>query len=174
MKTKVSVIETERLLLRIPRLEDVDGLAAIYSDAQVMQYIGSGSTRTKNQTEVAILWMRDQHHQFGFGLWIATLKSDQQIIGRCGLIQQEIDGQFEVEVAYLLGKEFWGKGYATEAAMEIRNHAFTNGNISRLISLINPDNSSSARVAEKIGMQFERQVKLSGISANLYAIGKEA
>ena len=91
------------------------------------------------------------------GLWATIHKETGRFIGRCGLLPWTIDGQDEVEVAYLLAKEYWGQGLGTEAARAIADYAFEQLHLSRLICLIDRDNQASLKVARNIGMAFEKE-----------------
>lgn len=162
-------LRTQRLVLRSPRVSDVNGLAVIYGDPLVMQVIGDGSTRTQEQVEAAVLWMMKQWEQNGFGLYVVEQEHDKQIIGRCGLICRVIEEQPEVELAYLLKRQIWGRGLATEAAMRIRSYAIEALGFRRLISLVHPDNIASKRVAQKVGLEYEKTVSLSGRPAEIFA-----
>jgi len=109
------------------------------------------------------------------GLWATIHKESGLFIGRCGLLPWEIDGKLEVEVAYLLDKNFWHQGLATEAAKSILEYAFSNLNLTRIICLMEPDNTASQKVAERVGMKLER--KVDGIAGDnfptlIYAINK--
>jgi ribosomal-protein-alanine N-acetyltransferase len=167
---RVTQLETERLVLRVPTPDDVDPLAAIYADPLVMQYIGTGQTRAREQVTHGVKWMIEQHEKHGFGLWVVETKAEGQVIGRCGLIVQEVAGKVETELAYLLSRECWGRGYATEAALEIKRAAAEALGLRRLIALIRAENAASKRVAEKLGMGYEKTVDFHGIPAELYAI----
>lgn len=105
-------------------------------------------------------------------MWATIHKAENKFIGRCGLIPQLVDGQEEVEVGYLLAKEYWGKGLATEAAIAIRNYGFSKLNFNRLISLIDPGNIASQKVALKNGMTYEKDTTIWGKIARVYAIHK--
>jgi ribosomal-protein-alanine N-acetyltransferase len=165
----IARFETNRLVLRIPTLEDVDPLARMYADPLVMRYIGTGATRTREQVIQGVEWMIARHHEHGYGLWVAETKADGRVIGRCGLIVQDVEGRQEVELAYLLGREHWGHGYATEAALEIRRVAFGELRLNRLIALIHAGNTASKRVAEKAGLRREKTVDFHGIPAELFS-----
>jgi ribosomal-protein-alanine N-acetyltransferase len=91
------------------------------------------------------------------GLWATIYKETGQFIGRCGLLPWTIDGQNEVEVAYLIRKAYWGQGLGTEVAQAILDYGFQELDLRRLICLIDKDNLASIRVAEKIGMTFEKE-----------------
>lgn len=113
------------------------------------------------------------YRQYGFGLWATIHKATEQFIGRCGLIPWTLEGQKEVEVAYLLDKAYWGQGLATEVAEAIRDYGFTQLGLSRLICLIDPGHYASRRVAEKIGMTLEQSldgIDGDGIPTLIYAM----
>lgn len=109
-------------------------------------------------------------------MWATIHKPSGKFIGRCGLLPWTIEGQNEVEIAYLLDKEFWGQGLASEGALAIRDYAFKKLGLLRLVCLIDPKNIASQKVAEKIGMILEKQV--DGIDGDnyptlIYAINKD-
>lgn len=107
-----------------------------------------------------------------FDRWAAIEKSNQKLIGYCGLCKIVVDNEPEVEIGYRFAREFWGQGFATEAAIAVRDYGFNTLNLSRLIAIIDPANTRSIRVAEKIGMQYEKDVMLEGYSHpdHVYAI----
>ena len=86
-------------------------------------------------------------------------KDTHQFIGRCGLLPWTIEQRAEVEVAYLLAKEYWGQGLGTEAAQAIVHYGFEQLGLSRLICLIDPENQASVKVAVKIGMTLEKEME---------------
>ena len=96
-------------------LDDLDALAVLYRDPDVRRYFPEG-TLTYEQTKEELDWFINEHYtKYGFGLWATIHKASGAFIGRCGLLPWKIDGRDEVEVAYLLAKEYWGQGLATEA-----------------------------------------------------------
>jgi len=103
-------------------------------------------------------------------------KRSGTLIGYCCLtLFPDIDGVPEVEVGYRLIPAVWGNGYATEAARAVRDHAFTDLGVTRLIAMIEPNNKRSIRVAEKLGMKYEKEVMLEGYDHpdNLYSMVKQ-
>src|SRR5215218_8516337 len=143
----MTVLETERLVLRRLTMADLDDLAVLYADPEVRRYFPDG-IRTHAQTRAELEWIIDVYYgRYGYGLWATVLKETGAFIGRCGLLPWEIDGRTEVEVAYLLDREHWGRGLATEAARAIVQHAFATLPVDRLICLIDPGNEASRRVA---------------------------
>ena len=151
------ILETKRLLLRRPVIDDLDALFALYRDKQTRQYFPEG-TLTYEETREELEWFLNGHPTHPeLGLWATIYKETGQFIGRCGLLPWTIDQSLEVEVAYLLDKKYWGRGLATEAARAILHHAFEQLQLSRLICLIEHANTGSIRVATKIGMTFEKE-----------------
>jgi ribosomal-protein-alanine N-acetyltransferase len=171
MKT---VLETERLILREMMMDDSAAFAEMYADADVMRFIGSGKTLTREETEMSVRAMLEKYYPiWGFGLWTTVLKSTNEVMGRCGLLRWEIDGKPEIEIAYLLKKGAWGMGYGTEAARAIRDFAFKNTGYDRVISLMYPDNQASQNVALKNGMTFVKELEMFGSTVLMFAISRE-
>jgi ribosomal-protein-alanine N-acetyltransferase len=151
-----TILETERLLLRELTHGDLDALTVLYRDPGVRRYFPEG-TLTREETLEELEWIIGEYYaKHGFGLWATVHKPSRAFIGRCGLLPWVIDGRPEVEVAYMLAKEYWGRGLATEAARAIARHAFDTLPVSRLICVIDADNAALRRVAEKIGMTLYR------------------
>lgn len=158
------ILETKRLSLRCLTLNDLDALAALYQKPELRTFFPEGILK-REETKEELEWIIDVYYaQYGFGLWATLDKATGAFIGRCGLLPWEIEGRQEVEVAYLLDKTYWGQGLATEAALAIRDYGFKQLNLTRLISLIDPDNAASIRVAEKMGMKLEQH--LDGIAGD--------
>ena len=153
----MKILETKRLLLRHPVPEDLDTYYALYRDPEMRRYFPDGAL-TLEETREEVEWYLNGHPRHPeLGLWATILKESGQFIGRCGLLPWTIDDQFEVEIAYMIDKRFWGQGLGTEAAAGIRDYAFEQLGLTRLICLIDEENRASIRVAEKIGMAFEKE-----------------
>jgi ribosomal-protein-alanine N-acetyltransferase len=159
------ILETNRLLLRRLVLDDFDALYALYRDPEMRQYFppegaSPDRTLTREETQEELEWFLNGHPRHPeLGLWATILKENGAFIGRCGLLPWAIDGQDEVEVAYMIAKRYWRRGLATEAARGIRDYAFEQLGLSRLISMIDPANAASIGVATAIGMTLERQAE---------------
>jgi ribosomal-protein-alanine N-acetyltransferase len=146
------VLETERLVLRRLTMADLDPLARLYADPDVRRWFPDG-VRTYEETREELAWIIDVYYgRYGYGLWATILKETGAFIGRCGLLPWDIEGRIEVEVAYLLDKDHWGRGLATEAARAIVDHAFATLPVERLICMTDPENGASRNVAVKVGM----------------------
>jgi ribosomal-protein-alanine N-acetyltransferase len=150
------VLETERLVLRRLEPDDLPALHALYRDPVVRRYFPDG-TRTLEETREELEWFLGGHPRHPeLGLWATVERATGAFLGRCGLLPWTIDGAPEVEVAYLIDPTRWGEGFATEAARAIVRHAHEALGLGRLIGLIDPANAASVRVAEKVGMRFDR------------------
>lgn len=168
------ILETKRLRLRHLVPEDLDELYALYADPVVRRYFPEG-TLTYVETQEELDWFLHGHPRHPrLGLWATILKSTGQLIGRCGLLPWTIDGRDEVEVAYLLGQAYWGQGLGTEAARAIRDYGFEQLGLARLVALIDHENMASRRVAEKIGMTFEKEGRDDKGPYMLYALQRPA
>jgi RimJ/RimL family protein N-acetyltransferase len=153
----MKILETERLVLRHLALDDLNDLYRLYRDPEIRRYFPEG-TLTLAETREEIEWFLHGHpHHPELGLWATIDKASGQLIGRCGLLPWTLDGRAEVEVAYLLAKEFWGRGLGSEAAQAILEYGFGPLGYSRLICLIDRENQASIGVARHIGMTFERE-----------------
>jgi ribosomal-protein-alanine N-acetyltransferase len=152
------ILETPRLILRRQVLTDLDDLWALYCDPEITRYIPD-APRTREEAREELEWHMHGHpRNSDLGLWATIHKETGTFIGRCGLLPWDIDGQQEVEVAYTIARPYWGQGLATEAAQAILRYGFEKLDLDRLVSLIDPDNIASQRVAEKMGMTFEKRV----------------
>jgi ribosomal-protein-alanine N-acetyltransferase len=186
------VLTTERLLLRRLSMDDLDALAAIYVDPEVRRFFPEG-TLTREETREEIAWMLEvDYPKYGYGLWATVLRDTGAFIGRCGLLpwpvavsdraalglaapeERPTPGRLvEVEVAYLLAREHWGRGLATEAARAIAAFGFATLAVERLICLIDDENVASLGVAGKVGMTVDGDVEIDGEVFPLRAITRE-
>jgi RimJ/RimL family protein N-acetyltransferase len=168
------VIETERLVLRQPRAEDAADLAVAYSDPEVMRFMGDGSTATVAEIEDGIGQWLERWESWGMSLCSVERREDGRVLGRAGFLlwdpeTWQVPGD-ETELGWLLAREHWGHGYATEAALALRDWALGERGLTRLISLIQPGNLRSIRVAEKLGERYERDVEVRGKAIRLYSL----
>lgn len=159
----VVILETDSLLLRRPVLADLDALYALYRDPEMRRYFppegaAADGTLSYEETKEELEWFLNGHPRHPeLGLWATILKENGAFIGRCGLLPWTIDGQDEVEVAYMIDKAYWGRGLGSEAALGIRDYALNQLGLSRLICLIYPENMASIKVAENMGMKVEKE-----------------
>lgn len=146
----VAVLETERLILRELTEADFGDLASLLQDPRVMY----AYEHAFSEEEVRH-WLENQRRRYreeGFGLWAVVDRQTGRWLGQAGLTLQDYDGKRVPEIGYLLKYEYWGHGYATEAAVRCREHAFHTLGLDRVYSLIRDNNWASQRVAERVGM----------------------
>lgn len=156
-------LSTARLLLRHFQLEDAKEIhQAVFADPDVMRF-GDGPQTFEWTRSWIQMCQQEYYESRGYGPYAVIEQAKQVLIGYCGLFYfPDVNGTSEVELGYRLARSAWGKGYATEVATAVRDHAFATLRISRLISIIDPSNTASIRVAEKIGMHYEGAVMLEG------------
>ncbi len=145
------ILETPRLILREMSRSDLDFVAVMLADPEVMRFYPKCYCREEAETWIERQIKRYARH--GHGLWLVVEKATAESVGQVGLLIQHIDGVDEKEVAYLIHRAFWQRGFATEAAAACRDYAFTVLGRSRVFSLIRPENIPSQNVAKKLGMQ---------------------
>jgi ribosomal-protein-alanine N-acetyltransferase len=162
------ILETEHLLFRSLTNFDLDDLATLYADPEVMRFLGGPRSRDEVQ-RVLNRYIRE-YQIYGHSFFATILKSEQRFIGQCGLLHQEVEGEPEVELGYVLARPYWQHGLAIEGIQALRDYGFEQLGFSRLISLIPPDNQASIYIAEKIGMQYEREIVQWGQHFHLYAV----
>jgi RimJ/RimL family protein N-acetyltransferase len=146
---------TERLVLRRPRDADLESFALLCADPEVMRYIGTGRPLDRGTAERSFAIIQAHWGRYGSGLRSAISRDDGEYLGFVGLAVvpgRSIAGG-ETEIGWRLRRAAWGKGYATEGALAVRDQALGELGIEGLVSLIQPDNEASARVAEKLGMR---------------------
>jgi len=144
---QIPILQTERLLLRGWKEADLDPFARMMTDPEVARFIGGVQPRSSVWRAIAMyagLWMLR-----GYGLWVVERKSDGAFLGRVGLWQPE--SWPGLELAWSLDRPYWGNGYATEAAKAALDHGFRKLAVPKLVSLIDPDNAPSQRVARRLG-----------------------
>jgi len=121
------------------------GDKGVRSHADAVQYIQTGPVAS--------------YQRFGFGLYLVELKESRVPIGMCGLVKR--DSLPDVDVGFTFLPAFWSKGYAFEAAVAVKAYGTNVLGIGRLVAITNPDNESSIKLLEKIGLRFERMIRLS-------------
>ncbi|MEY2526802.1 MAG: hypothetical protein QOE73_1573 [Verrucomicrobiota bacterium] len=163
------ILQTERLILRPFREEDVDLIAQLFANPDFMRFsLGVFTRREQTETfmQKVIGWDRaSRPSQFA-----VVPRTDNVIIGYCGFFHHLEHGIEDVEIGYRLNPAYWNKGLATEAARAVRDHGFGVLKLSRLISLIHPENVPSRRVAEKNGMTVEKEITFRGFPTQVFAI----
>ena len=159
-------IETERLRLRMFQASDLDSLAALFADPDVMRYVGNGEPVDRPEAEKALASIVAHWEREGFGRWAIEEKETGEFVGYGGL--RSLFGT--PEVVYHFAKRHWGKGFATEMARAALQFGFSEKGFTRIVAIAKPGNDASIHVMKKLGMQFEQQTSYYDIEVVQYAI----
>ncbi len=166
------IAQTDRLTLRFFEKSDLDAVYDLMSNPKVMQHSVSGPM-SRAQAEQFLQNILDTYEKKGFSLWALEHNQDNKVIGFCGHFFHRLEGQDEVELAYRLNPDYWGQGFASEAAKAASIYAFNSLGLKRLISFIATDNDASIKVAENAGFQLERTTNFYETKVLVYALRKE-
>jgi RimJ/RimL family protein N-acetyltransferase len=168
---RLSFLETDRLKLREFSKGDLAELAAMVADEDQMAFYPRPKTRDE-----ASAWLSQNlslYEEYGFGSWFIESLSTSRFLGYCGIRPLTLGGASETEIGWHTKKTSWNQGIATEAATAARDLAFGRFRLPRLVAIIHPDHIASRRVAEKIGMQFQRTTIVDGdYPADIYTIAR--
>ncbi len=162
----LGVLETERLVLRWMTAADAQFIFKLVNEPSFLSFIGDKGVR--NHAD-AVQYIQNgpvaSYKRFGFGLYLVELKETRVPIGICGLVKR--DSLPNVDIGFAFLPAFWSKGYAFEAAAAVKAYGKDFLGISRLVAITNPDNESSGRLLEKIGLRFEGMIRLSEDSSEV-------
>ena len=167
----MNVIETERLILRKLTMEDAGFILDLLNQPSFIQYIGDRGVRNledaKRYIEAGAITSYERN---GFGLYLTVLKGSEIPIGLCGLVKR--DSLKDVDVGFAFLPQYWLKGYAFESASAVLAYARNTLGLKRILGIATPDNQGSIRVLEKIGLKFEKMVRLSAddVELQLFAL----
>jgi RimJ/RimL family protein N-acetyltransferase len=162
---------SERLVYRMFEQSDMDDYASMCGDDEVMRYLGDGFPLSRVEAWRNMALVLGHWSLRGFGLWAVEERSTGRLAGRVGCWQPE--GWPGLEVGWTLCREFWGRGYATEAGRTALEYAFSRLRQSRVISLIHPANGRSIAVALRLGMRRDHETELMGRPVVVYSIRSE-
>ena len=166
----IPVLETPRLRLRGLEETDLDAFAAMVGDPAVVRHLGTPPfDRNGAWRKMALL--AGHWHFRGYGMWAVVERASGRFVGRVGLWNPE--GWPGLEVGWILPREQWGRGFATEAAEAALRFAFERVGAERVISVIHPENARSIRVAKRLGERFERRDTVGAVGVSIYGIGVE-
>lgn len=154
------MLSTERLQLREFVVEDAEFIIELLNQPSFIRFIGDKQVRTIDDAKK---YLRsgpiDSYRRHGFGLYLVQLRDNQQPIGMCGVLKRESLPDPDLGFAFV--PDYWGKGYAFEAASAVLHQAGEIFRLPRVLAITNPDNDSSLKLLEKLGFQFERVTKMS-------------
>lgn len=168
------VTTTDRLTLRLLNVDDGEFVLELLNEPSWLQFIGDKGVRTLEDARTYIVTgpmaMYDRH---GFGLYVTERRSDGVPMGICGLIKR--DRLDDVDIGFAFLPRYWGRGYAYEAAAAVMEYGRTVLGLQRIVAITSPENASSARLLEKLGLRFERMVQMTddGAPDRLFAPARE-
>jgi ribosomal-protein-alanine N-acetyltransferase len=163
----MNILVTPRLILRPLVQEDLENLIQLYDDPEVRRYLGAPAPEqieAKLQERIAFF---EKH---GYGMYAVIDRREKRFVGRCGL--EVLEGTSMLELAFILDRSVWHKGYATEASKEILRAAFSEWKLESIVAITDPENRASIHVLHKLGMQFERHDRFYDRDCVLYGIQK--
>lgn len=157
MSGKTIILETPRLVLREYCKEDFSWLYEILSDRETMKYYPQPYDERGVQRWLD--WSLENYEKYGFGLWAIELRETGEPIGDAGITMQPIDGEWLPEIGYHINKNFWRRGYASEAASAVRDWAFRNRDFPALYSYMTAENIPSQATAASCGLKKIKEYK---------------
>lgn len=160
-------LETERLILRSPRTDDLENIYRLGSSPNVMRYISNGKTQTKAEAK-ADLDRRIKTSTSILGYWIVEEKATKDFVGWLAL--KRLDNTDDIEVGYRFLEEYWGQGLATEGSRCLLAYAFQQLNLPRIVAIALEANKASTRVMEKLGMRYCKKDQYYGFDVVVYEI----
>jgi ribosomal-protein-alanine N-acetyltransferase len=161
-------IRTTRLLLSRMRHDDLTDLVRMYADAHVMATLGG--VRSAEWVKEYLDKQIAHWQEFGFGFWTLREPDSGRFVGRGGLRHATLDCGIEIEVGYALMSEFWGRGLATELAVESVRVGLGELQLRTLVCFTQPTNVASRRVMEKAGFHYERDISYADLPHLLYRL----
>ncbi len=144
------ILETERLILRTLEMEDIDLVMSFWGDEEVMRYCGGAGSKERELR--SLRYYINMYNERGFSPYLTILKGSGDILGVCGF--NPPNNGYDAEILYHLAKKYWGMGYATEAAKACLEYAKNHLKIRRIGASIDPENTASQKILEKLGFQY--------------------
>lgn len=156
----MNVLETKRLNLRQLTTEDAAFILELLNDPSFLTNIGDRGVRTlEDAVQYILRGPVDSYERHGYGFWLVELKGERTPVGICGLVKRDVLPDADIGYAFL--PRYWSQGYAYESASAVMRYALGVLGLTRLLAIVNMDNAGSIKVLEKLGLKFERMVRLS-------------
>ena len=168
----MSVLETERLRLREINTDDAEFLLELLNEPSFLKNIGDKNVRTiADAASYALNGPIASYKQHGFGLYLVILKETDVPIGICGLVKRELLPDADIGYAFL--PAYWRQGYAFESTSAVKRYGLSKLGQQRILAIVNPENASSIRVLEKLGLEFVRMVRMADDSPEICLYSSE-
>jgi ribosomal-protein-alanine N-acetyltransferase len=165
-------ITTVRLCLRAFDQADVEPLHRILCGPDVLRYFPRPDPPPRERVARMIARLMQHWEEHGYGVWAVTSRANGALMGRCGL--QYLPETDEVEIDFLLGRDFWGQGFAAEAGRASLRFGLENLTVERIVGIVHPENLASRRVLEKLGLNFVERKPYFGMDCLRYAVARAA
>lgn len=170
---RMKVLETDRLVLRRMSVEDAGFMLGLLNEPSWLRFIGDRGVRTLEHARAYILkGPVEMYDRLGFGLYVTELKEEGVPIGICGLVKRDFLDDVDIGFALLPG--FWSQGYAYEAAAAVMAHGKGALGLKRIVAITNPENHSSIRLLEKLGLKFDRMIRATADGPEIRLFAWEA
>ena len=161
----MNVLETERLVLRRLATSDAAFILELLNEPSFLRYVGDKGVRTLDDARIYVEnTPLASYQKHGFGMYLTSLK-DGTPIGICGLVKR--DTLLDVDLGFAFLPEYWSQGYAFESATAVLGHAKKDFGLTRIVAIVNPDNHRSITLLERLGLMFERAVRLKAESTEI-------
>ncbi|MBE0697858.1 MAG: GNAT family N-acetyltransferase [Anaerolineaceae bacterium] len=164
----IPTIKTERLFLRAWSMDNAEMLFQILQEKDILQYFPNPNPPSVDRVQRYIAHQLAHWQEYGYGHWAVVSQETKEVLGWVGL--EYLTDVKETEVAYLLTRRVWGKGLATEAAQAAVRFGRENAGLRKIIGLVHPENTGSARVLQKCGLKYEQKVPLWGMDLEWYQV----
>jgi len=162
----VQVVETGRLCLRHFHADDATFIIRLLNEPSFIEYIGDKNVRTAKEANQYLLdGPLDSYERFGYGLNVVELKETGEPVGMCGLVRR--DTLEDPDIGYAFLEQYWSNGYARESAEAVLKHARETLGVNRIVAIVTAENHSSIKLLEKVGLTFERMIRMSEDAAEL-------
>lgn len=165
--------QTERLNIRELTKEDIIIWTKFFDDPIHLQHLPLPPQPGMSNYQKAEFWIDKQltrYKENRYGLMALTNKDTGEMMGMCGLLSQIVDEEPVLEIGYHLLNQYWGKGFATEAATYFKELAFKNNYATELVSVIDDGNIPSENVAKRNGMSWWKATTYQELNVNIYRI----
>ena len=173
-KPSLPEIESERFLLRQLSDDHFDEWANLkYADPQMMQYMPPSDLAPRERAKSAQAFFDELWSEHGCGAWLIFDKRNRQLLGDCYLEPAAVSESGEIEIGYDVGRNFWGKGIATEVAQAVLRFTFEHFAAARIVGVAAKSNLGSRRVLERLGFEIENEATLYGLDAVVDTLSRD-
>ena len=156
-----TILETDRCVVKELCLDDLDGLFELYADDGMDEFT-EGLYPYEEEKTYQEAYINNMYRFFGYGMWLVFLKDTGELIGRAGLEHREIYDETELELGYLIGKKYQGRGYATEVCEAILAYAKENTDFLHINCVVQKGNEASIHMAQKLGFEYREDYDIDG------------